>query len=108
MGEALTVVMGILFDYYVQTIPEWSAIMSLLSAVAVGVGLAIAPIIKKKLTSPVRRIVKHRMKDGPVKRLLLMPLGYTKKAREAALYESLIDDHELLPSDQLIKRNSSR
>lgn len=80
--------------------------MSITSALSVGIAIAIAPIIKKKCTSPVRRFIKRSLKDGPLKRVLLTPLGYTKKARQAALFESLIDDHELLTSNQLIKGNS--
>lgn len=36
------------------------------------------------------------MTDGPLRRLLLTPLGYTKKARTEAATQALLDDYHLL------------
>jgi hypothetical protein len=59
----------------------------------IGIALAgaIAPLVKKYVTAPIRRAVKN-LPDGKLRRALLTPLGYTKTARnEAALLASLED-----------------
>jgi hypothetical protein len=52
---------------------------------------AIAPLVKKYVTAPIRRRVKN-LPDGKLRRLLLTPLGYTKKARDEAELIASIED----------------
>jgi hypothetical protein len=56
---------------------------------------ALVPIIAA-MTSRVRRYIRHGMSDGPIRRLLLTPLGYTKKARDEAAMQAVVDDYHLL------------
>jgi hypothetical protein len=76
------------------------------------IGLAIAgaavPLIKL-LTSRLRRFVRHRVNDGPIRRILLTPLGYTKRARKEAAMHAVLDDYHLRShrSHELGQRNGS-
>jgi hypothetical protein len=56
---------------------------------------ALVPIIAN-LTARVRRFVRHGMSDGPLRRFLLTPLGYTKKTRDEAAMQAVVDDYHLL------------
>jgi hypothetical protein len=72
------------------------------------VGLIIAgaavPLIKH-LTSRMRRLVRHGMNDGPMRRILLTPLGYTRKAKNEAAARATLDDYHLLIPHQLGERD---
>ncbi len=58
---------------------------------------AIVPLTKHFITEPIRRYVRHGMKDGWLRRTLLCPLGYTKKARDDAATQAVMNDYHLLP-----------
>lgn len=83
--------------------------MSIWPLIGVSMAAAIAPAIRSFLTSPIRRLIRHRMNDGPLRRILLTPLGYNKKARNNAAMQAIRDDYHLLIPDshQLRKRNST-
>jgi hypothetical protein len=76
-------------------------------ALGVGLAAAIAPLAKKYLTAPLRRAVKNRLKDGPIKRVLLTPLGYTKAARDSAANAAMWEDYSLAIKDIGSKRRGS-
>lgn len=50
------------------------------------------------------------MNDGPLRRILLTPIGYTKKARDEAALQAIVDDYHLLTpgAHQLRERDSAR
>jgi hypothetical protein len=65
---------------------------------------ALVPIIKR-MTSAMRRFVRHRLNDGPLRRILLTPIGYTRKDRDEAAARAVMDDYHLLIPHQLGERN---
>jgi hypothetical protein len=76
------------------------------------IGLALvavaAPLIKRFLTAPLRRWVRHGMKDSRLRTILLTPLGYTKKARDEAAMRAVMDDYHLLaPVTQKLRERDS-
>ena len=58
------------------------------------------PVGKRFVTAPIRRLVKRLFPEGRLKRLLLTPLGYTKRAKEEAEFEATIEDYCLLMKRQ--------
>lgn len=66
---------------------------------------AIAPLVKKFITAPIRRAVKN-LPDGKLRRVLLTPLGYTKKARNEAELEASLTDIAIRSRRGLAKRTS--
>jgi len=69
--------------------------MDVWSALGIGLAFAFVPAGKRFVTSPLRRAVKNRLPNGTFKRILLMPLGYTKKARDEAAMLADIEDYRL-------------
>jgi hypothetical protein len=67
---------------------------------------ALTPIIKV-MTSRLRRSVRHGMSDGPLRRILLTPIGYTKKAREEAAAQAVLADYHLIIPHEGRKRNGA-
>lgn len=67
---------------------------------------ALAPLGKRYVTSPVRRWIKRVLPEGRIKRMLLTPLGYTKRARDEAAFEATIEDYRLLGKRE--ERRSAR
>lgn len=59
-------------------------------------GSILAPLVKRYLTAPIRRWVKRALPEGHIKRALLTPLGYTKRARDGAAFEATMEDYRLL------------
>jgi hypothetical protein len=68
---------------------------------------ALVPIIKR-LTSSIRRFVRHGLNDGPVRRILLTPIGYTRKERNKAAARAIMDDYHLLVPHQLGERDRAQ
>lgn len=66
------------------------------SFIGLTVAAAAAPLVTRFLTSPIRRLIRHGLSDGPMRRLLLTPIGYTKKARQEAAQKATLDDYHLL------------
>lgn len=77
------------------------------SFIALAIAALIAPLIARFLTAPIRRWIRHGMNDGPLRRLFLTPIGYTKKARQEAAQNATLDDYHLLApgSHKLRERN---
>jgi hypothetical protein len=67
---------------------------------------ALVPIIAG-LTSRARRFVRHRMSDGRLRRILLTPLGYSRKARNEAAERAVLDDYHLLVPHQVSERDGA-
>jgi hypothetical protein len=69
--------------------------MSIEPLIGLAIASAVVPLIKLA-TSRARRSLRHGMKDGPLRRFLMTPLGYTKKARDEAATQAVLDDYHLL------------
>jgi len=67
---------------------------------------ALVPLIAG-LTSRARRFVRHRMSDGRLRRMLLTPLGYSRKAKNEAAQRAVLDDYHLLIPHQVGERDSA-
>ena len=66
--------------------------MNLWPLMGLGLAASLVPLVKTFLTAPVRRLIKYRMNDSALKRVLLTPLGYTKRARDEAANAALLED----------------
>lgn len=69
--------------------------MSIWPLIGAMVAAGVAPYIKQMTAYP-RRWMRHRMNDGPLRRFLLTPIGYTKKARDEAATKATLEDYHLL------------
>ena len=78
--------------------------MSIEPFIGFAIAGAIVPIVKR-LTSSARRFVRHGMSDSLLRRILLTPLGYTRKARNEAADRAVLDDYHLISPHQLGQRD---
>ena len=80
--------------------------MSLEPFIGLVIAGALVPIIAGA-TSRARRFVRHGMRDGPLRRVLLTPLGYSRKAKDEAAERAVLDDYHLLVPHQVRERDSA-